>query len=96
MADRLSARRVRGPAPGRSPEASKPALFVYGISRRQFDHFAEIHHIPARLLRKDCALDEAGERTLELAVRRMGFRRGRMTGFSSWRGRSRIWTGRKW
>jgi magnesium chelatase family protein len=28
--------------------------------------------IPARLLRKFCALDEAGERTLELAVRRMG------------------------
>jgi len=29
-------------------------------------------HIPHRLLRKLCALDEAGERTLELAVRRMG------------------------
>jgi magnesium chelatase family protein len=29
-------------------------------------------HIPQRLLRKLCALDEAGERTLELAVRRMG------------------------
>lgn len=29
-------------------------------------------HIPARQLRKLCALDEAGERTLELAVRRMG------------------------
>jgi magnesium chelatase family protein len=29
-------------------------------------------HIPARLLRKYCALDEAGERTLEMAVRRMG------------------------
>src|SRR5262249_7736133 len=29
-------------------------------------------HIPARLLRKHCALDEAGERTLEMAVRRMG------------------------
>ncbi len=28
--------------------------------------------IPQRLLRKLCALDEAGERTLELAVRRMG------------------------
>jgi magnesium chelatase family protein len=29
-------------------------------------------HIPQRLLRKLCALDDAGERTLELAVRRMG------------------------
>ena len=27
--------------------------------------------IPARLLRKLCALDDAGERTLEMAVRRM-------------------------
>jgi magnesium chelatase family protein len=30
-------------------------------------------HMPARLVRKLCALDDAGERTLELAVRRMGF-----------------------
>jgi len=29
-------------------------------------------HIPHRALRKLCALDEAGERTMELAVRRMG------------------------
>jgi magnesium chelatase family protein len=29
-------------------------------------------HIPARQLRKVCALDAAGERTLEMAVRRMG------------------------
>ena len=29
-------------------------------------------HIPARQLRKLCALDAAGERTLEMAVRRMG------------------------
>jgi magnesium chelatase family protein len=29
-------------------------------------------HIPARQLRKLCALDSAGERTLEMAVRRMG------------------------
>ena len=28
--------------------------------------------IPARMIRKICALDEAGERTLEMAVRRMG------------------------
>jgi len=28
--------------------------------------------IPTRLLRKLCALDDAGERTLEMAVRRMG------------------------
>ena len=29
-------------------------------------------HIPVRQLRKLCALDDAGERTLEMAVRRMG------------------------
>ena len=29
-------------------------------------------HIPARLLRKFCALDDAGKRTLEMAVRKMG------------------------
>ena len=29
-------------------------------------------HIPAREIRKLCALDDAGERTLEMAVRRMG------------------------
>jgi magnesium chelatase family protein len=29
-------------------------------------------HIPSRLLRDLCALDAAGERTLEMAVRRMG------------------------
>jgi len=28
--------------------------------------------IPSRVLRKLCALDDAGERTLEMAVRRMG------------------------
>jgi magnesium chelatase family protein len=29
-------------------------------------------HIPSRLIRKLCALDDAGERTLEMAVRKMG------------------------
>jgi magnesium chelatase family protein len=29
-------------------------------------------HIPSQLLRKFCALDDAGERTLEMAVRKMG------------------------
>jgi magnesium chelatase family protein len=29
-------------------------------------------HIPPNVLRKLCALDEAGERTLEMAMRRMG------------------------
>jgi magnesium chelatase family protein len=28
--------------------------------------------MPAPLIRKQCALDDSGERTLELAVRRMG------------------------
>ena len=30
-------------------------------------------HMPPRLVRKLCVLDDAGERTLEMAVRRMGF-----------------------
>jgi len=30
-------------------------------------------YMPARLVRKLCALDDSGERTLEMAVRRMGF-----------------------
>ena len=29
-------------------------------------------HVPTRVLRKLCALDDAGERTLEMAVHRMG------------------------
>ena len=29
--------------------------------------------MPSRVVRKLCALDDAGERTLEMAVRRMGF-----------------------
>jgi magnesium chelatase family protein len=29
-------------------------------------------HMPSRVLRKSCELDEAGERTLEMAVRRLG------------------------
>lgn len=29
--------------------------------------------MPARMVRKLCALDDSGERTLEMAVRRMGF-----------------------
>jgi magnesium chelatase family protein len=28
--------------------------------------------MPVRLIRKQCALDDAGERTLEMAVRKMG------------------------
>ena len=28
--------------------------------------------MPSRLIRKKCVLDDAGERTLEMAVRRMG------------------------
>ena len=30
--------------------------------------------MPVRLIRKQCALDDAGERTLEMAVRKMAYR----------------------
>jgi magnesium chelatase family protein len=41
---------------------------------RQIQHSRGFYnaHIPSNQLRKLCALDEAGERTLEMAVRRMG------------------------
>ncbi len=46
--------------------------------------------IPARQWRKLCGLDEAGERTLEMAVRRMGLTPARTTGFLRSRAPSRI------
>jgi magnesium chelatase family protein len=47
-------------------------------------------HISAQLLRKNCALDDSGERTLEMAVRRMGLSAPRMTTSWSCRAPSRI------
>ena len=38
-------------------------------------------HEPTRVLRKLCALDDAGERGLEMAVRPWDFRPARTTGF---------------
>ena len=42
---------------------------------RQLQHQRGFYnaHIPSQALRKLCALDEAGERMLEMAVRRLGF-----------------------
>ena len=50
--------------------------------------------LPSRLIRKHCVLDDAGERTLEMAVRRMGLSRARTTGSSRWRAPSPTSTGR--
>jgi hypothetical protein len=38
-------------------------------------------HIPARLLRKNCALDDSGERTLEMACAAWDFPPARTTAF---------------
>lgn len=48
------------------------AARVARARERQSDRGFYNAHIPARELRKLCALDAAGERTLEMAVRRMG------------------------
>src|SRR6185369_6321124 len=41
-------------------------------------------HIPARVLRKYCELDESGERTLEMAMRRLGSPPALTIAFSRW------------
>ncbi len=51
--------------------------------------------MPVRLMRKLCRLDETGERTLEMAVRRMGLSLAPTTGYSNWRGPSPTWDHRK-
>ena len=53
-----------------SPEMRARVENARVIQRRRGFYNARI---PSRLLRKLCALDDAGERTLELAVRRLGF-----------------------
>ena len=42
--------------------------------RAPFSRRADIYNarMPSRMIRKQCALDDSGERTLEMAVRRMG------------------------
>ncbi len=51
------------------PKCGHAWKLARAIQRRRGFYNARI---PARLLRTFCALDEAGERTLEMAVRRMG------------------------
>jgi magnesium chelatase family protein len=46
---------------------------VEGARRKQQTRGHYNAHMPARMVRKQCSLDDAGERTLEMAVRRMGF-----------------------
>src|SRR5262249_35047806 len=52
-----------------SAEIRERVVAARAIQQARGDYNA---HIPARLLRKYCALDDSGERTLEMAVRRMG------------------------
>ena len=52
-----------------SEEMRERVLATRAIQQRRGFYNA---HIPSRELRKLCSLDQAGERTLEMAVRRMG------------------------
>jgi len=61
---------LRAPADGtRSADMRRRVEAARAVQRARGFYNA---HIPHALLRKLCALDEAGEQTLELAVRRMG------------------------
>ena len=59
---------------GRDEGASSTAMRARVAAARDIQQRRGFYnaHIPPRHLRKLCALDEAGERTLEMAVRRMG------------------------
>ena len=59
---------------GRDPGASTAEMRARVCAARQLQQQRGFYnaHIPLNALRKLCALDEAGERTLELAVRRLG------------------------
>ncbi|MEO8097396.1 MAG: YifB family Mg chelatase-like AAA ATPase [Acidobacteriota bacterium] len=61
---------LRGSAAGAT--SAEIARRVAHARARQTDRGFYNAHIPARQLRKLCALDSTGERTLEMAVRRMG------------------------
>ncbi len=52
-----------------SAELREKVVAARGIQQARGYYNADI---PTRLIRKHCALDDAGERTLEMAVRRMG------------------------
>ena len=62
----------REQASGESPNTSSAWARVEAARGIQQHRGFYNARIPSRLLRKLCALDEAGERTLEMAVRRMG------------------------
>lgn len=63
-------RELRGPSDGiGSAEMRERVLRAREIQRRRGFYNSQI---PQRLLRELCALDEAGERALEMAVRRLG------------------------
>jgi magnesium chelatase family protein len=62
---------LRGPGQGSS--SSEIAARVARVRAVQAARGFYNAYIPSRQLRKLCALDAAGERTLEMAVRRMGF-----------------------
>jgi magnesium chelatase family protein len=60
---------------GRNNGASSEEMRDRVCAARQLQHQRGFYnaHIPSQALRKLCALDEAGERMLEMAVRRLGF-----------------------
>jgi magnesium chelatase family protein len=62
---------LRGAPSG--PRSEEIAARVAEARRLQAARGFSNAHIPSRHLRELCALDPAGERTLEMAVRRMGF-----------------------
>ena len=58
-----------------APAESSAAIRARVEHARALQHARGFYNadMPARLIRKLCALDDAGERTLEMAVRRMNF-----------------------
>ena len=60
---------------GGDTDANRPPRFARASSAPAQSSSARGYYnarMPARVIRKICALDDAGERTLEMAVRRMG------------------------
>jgi magnesium chelatase family protein len=61
---------LRGGAPSESSAEIRERVERARAVQRSRGYYNS--RMPARLIRKECALDASGERTLEMAVRRMG------------------------